>query len=1495
MNPSNSPRTFLSISLALSLVLVGTASQALLAADAGMLVAPEKLYAGGKSAVTVTSFDSVTREPVARPLVVELVSPDGTSVATLYTGATGAAGHRRIEFNVPFVPNGTYKIRARITGIEAPLEAETVVARTPGILIETDKPIYKPSQTIQGRVVLIDNGLRPMAGDVEVTFHDAKGIRIDRKRLTANEYGVASFSLDLAQEVNFGTWKIRAKSEGGESVRDLKVEEYTLPRYDLKLEFPKSWALVDEAVQGDLTARYFFGKDVQGTATIVAKRYVATWEEYATVTGSLEAGKLSFTLPPVGFVSGTAGASGQGTVTLDVSVTDSTGQTQSMTDVLTIVEAPVVLSLVARSGTLKPDLAAEVLVGTKSPDGAPLSMDVSTTTAFYSWDGSQIGTLNETVTTTEGVGTLRFTPPADTSYAQVHASAELSGHGTSFTLAVGGAYSPSGSFLSLARSGGDGAANVGQVLFFSALSTHPGTVYYEVYAGGRTVLSDAVESDIFSFSVTVDMLPRAKVVAYKINPDNEVAADSLAFDVNLPVTVSLSADFSAETVKPGDPVQVIIDAGTGKRTLLGVSVVDESVLALGRSRLHMADVFAELEARFLEPEVEVHEGEEPGGIAEPGPMVDVGFGGRFVDPSRTRGALDTLNEAGLTIAVSAGITVPQGGELGWLGGDWAEDGNWPPVPAAGGASGPSEPPIRVRQYFPETWVWEPLLLTDETGRVTMDLTAPDSITGWKMSIVGTTENHPVLQGGTIVFGEDQLTVFQDFFVDPSLPYSVVRGEVFPVKLDIFNYLETGQTVSLSLAESDGFEIIGEKDTTVEVGAGSASAVHFPIRPTGLGDFPIQVTARGSSFSDAVLRQITVVPEGRPVEEVSNGVIEAGSRIPLDVFVPPEAVSGSARAYLNISPSPVAQTMNGVSDLLGMPYGCGEQNMIFLAPDIEILKYLRETGELSPEVRAKAEYYVNVGYQRELTYMSDDKGFAAFGGPEGSLWLTAFVLSTFSSAREVRDIDESVLAGAAEMLASRQNEDGSFRTDDLLIHQEMDGGLSNVYGMAAYVTNALADYVVLIPDGTEPPAQVVTALSKAAAFLQSARTALPGINDDPYPLSIAAVALQKVPGYADASEAIIDRLLQLADGDGIGIHWEPYPVETTGYAAMALLGSNGGAGRPEASGAIEWLSAQRNALGGYGESTQDTVVAIRALFLAARKVHLDLDVVLSVMQGTETLFLLRIDASNYDLFHQFELPLPTEGTLTPELVSEGTGNVCYQVVTRFNVPGDLLPPPRDMLMDVVYDSSHIEVDDKVDVRVSLKYTGFKAKTGMVIADVGVPTGFAAVKETLDALVEAKTVSRVEQAGRKVIFYIDSLEQNVALAFTFQVLALYPVRAEGVIAHVYEYYDPDVEAFDRQGSLVIEEKPSTPRPFIRGDSNDDALLDLSDAVVTLGYLFLGQWSGAKPICLDAADANDDGGVDISDPIGLLQHLFVGGKAPPAPFPDAGLDPTEDGLGC
>ncbi len=84
------------------------------------------------------------------------------------------------------------------------------------------------------------------------------------------------------------------------------------------------------------------------------------------------------------------------------------------------------------------------------------------------------------------------------------------------------------------------------------------------------------------------------------------------------------------------------------------------------------------------------------------------------------------------------------------------------------------------------------------------------------------------------------------------------------------------------------------------------------------------------------------------------------------------------------------------------------------------------------------------------------------------------------------------------------------------------------------------------------------------------------------------------------------------------------------------------------------------------------------------------------------------------------------------------------------------------------------------------------------------------------------------------------------------------------------------------------------FLRGDANDDNDVNISDAIAVLDHLFV---ANVTIDCEDAGDFDDSGSVDISDPISILNFLFEPGEKDPvpAPFPTAGVDPTEDSLTC
>ncbi|MCL7411264.1 MAG: MG2 domain-containing protein [Methanosarcinaceae archaeon] len=1357
--------------------------------DQFLILAPKMLFSGGESSVTMAAF---SEDQPARRCIQYTLTDENDNEIQLLTGSTGDSGHTVATFAVPDVEEGRYVLKAQPVGSDTEFKTVVDVVKGNPIFIETDKPIYKPGQIIHGRMLIVNNNLVPVEQDLTIEITDAKGIKVFKENMISNEYGVASFDLPLATELNLGTWKVKATSDSTTSVVDIRVEKYVLPKFKAEVTTPKDWFLVSDSITGAVSAEYFFGKVVEGTVDIKASRYVGTWEEYATFNSALDDGSVEFELPPIEYVAGTYGAGGQGSLMLNVTVTDTGNHSETATKLLKISDSPVVLQLIPESSIIKPGMPLQVLVVTKDPDGNPVDADISMQTMFQ--DENYLETTEDiTVDTTNGVALVSLDVPENVTKLFINAITE--DDSARADVSLNAAYSPSASFIHVSQTS-DGVPEVGEKISFTVYSTNPGTVFYDVVANGRTVYSATSDQRNIDILVTPQMSPQAKLVAYMINPNSEVSADTLPFDVQFTTRVDLGADFDKEEVMPGDDVGLDFDAGS--QSMIGFSIVDESVYALSEGRLNLKQVFDELERRFMEPQAEAH-------------------------PTASwyrQGAYDVIEGAGMTVLASPEITVPQA-EIN----RWEDEVVFEAMPMMAmdevamaaprekamvkstdaDVGGVGEEPLakvqRVRQFFPETWIWMPDLLTDDNGRAHLDLTAPDSITTWRM--------HAVSSGPAgIGISEADLTVFQEFFLDPDLPYAVTRGEEFPVQVQVYNYLDKPQNVRLTLSGADWFKLVGGTDNSkqeVTVEANSVNYVSFTIRPTEIGTKTIEITAQTSTKADAVKKDIIVEAEGTKREIVENGVLKDGT-IEIDPGLPVDIVPDSGKVLVSFTPSIVAQTISGVDSLLDMPYGCGEQNMILFAPDVEILRYLKATGQDNPEIRAKAEMFIVTGYQRELTYQHSDGSFSAFGesDPEGSLWLTSFVLNTFSGARDVTTIDEDVLMEAADWIEDLQGSDGSWEPAGFVIHQDMMGGVSGTYALSAYVTLALAEY------GHASPVVMTDAQQYLEDNLDS--------QDDPYALAIGTLVLQKL--NSPKADVALNKLLALSKEDENGMYWGYdvvamplkeyggygyYPpssknVETTAYATLALIEAK----NPSASSALKWIAAQRNGNGGFS-STQDTVMAFKALMTAAASAGRDIDAKVSVYADGTQIKSIDLDSENYDVIQIVEVP---KGTDTVRLELDGEGEVNYQMVKKFNEILSDVVIQKELELDVEYDSTDVAVNDVVTVRARVKYNGMPgiegsvvSSSGMMIVDIAVPTGFTPVVSSLDALKDDSAITRYEIAGRKVVLYINELTVGQELKFTMDVKALFPVKATIPDSRAYSYYNPEVKAEVKGVDIVV----------------------------------------------------------------------------------------------
>jgi len=484
-----------------------------LAPSAYMALAPAQMYAGERQAVSLSLW--AEDRPAAGWVEVSLHKEGAPVLRT----REFVSGKETIPFQVPSQP-GQYDLVVSGPGFED--KAQVQVAEGLLIFLETDKPIYKPGQQIEARIITLDSELLPKQATVTIEVLDAKGIKVARQEVETDEYGMGHFSLPLSTEPNLGTWKITALVQEQKTQVDVRVEKYVLPKYEVKVELPREWFLPQEAIEGTVTAEYSFGKKVVGDLVVTALRYVGQWEEFAHFTADID-GEATFEIPAVGYVAGVPGQRGMGNVQLEVVVQEkATGYEEKTTRLLTIAPSELSLQLIPEGTTFKPGLPFSFLLVTETPDNQPLDAQVELSIAYLDEDFQQFDQKTQRVQTEKGKALVTVTPPSGA--IALEASA-WSGDAYAWKMVQAG-YSPSGHFIHLEQVS-SGPLAVGDKAEFKVHSTKEArNFYYEVLSRGRVVFTDYTpstgsghrRSDTISFQLTPLMAPRPSCWSTRSSP-----------------------------------------------------------------------------------------------------------------------------------------------------------------------------------------------------------------------------------------------------------------------------------------------------------------------------------------------------------------------------------------------------------------------------------------------------------------------------------------------------------------------------------------------------------------------------------------------------------------------------------------------------------------------------------------------------------------------------------------------------------------------------------------------------------------------------------------------------------------------------------------------------------------------------------------------------------------------------------------------------------------
>jgi hypothetical protein len=710
---------------------------------------------------------------------------------------------------------------------------------------------------------------------------------------------------------------------------------------------------------------------------------------------------------------------------------------------------------------------------------------------------------------------------------------------------------------------------------------------------------------------------------------------------------------------------------------------------------------------------------------------------------------------------------------------------------------PDLAPVRVREWFPETLLWRPEVITDNNGKASIDIELADSITTWRLMASA------VSGDGQLGATQAPIRVFQPFFVDLNLPISLTRGDEIAIPVVVYNYLDRPQTVQLALENAAWFERLDEASKSVELKPNEVRSTSYRLRARRVGNFELQVTARGSGIADALKKPIEVVPDGRRVEQVFNGTLQNPAQI--DVSIPGQAIDGSARVILKIYPSTFSQLVEGLDAIFQMPYGCFEQTSSTTYPNVLALEYLRQTNKNAPAVEAKARQYIHLGYQRLLGFEVAGGGFDWFGRPPANRTLTAYGLMEFQDMAKVHDVDPNLIARTRQWLLGQRNRDGSWTPEVHQFHgdpaQQAESAELARLAATAYIAWAVFD------SGA--------AAGEAGMTLDYLLAHQPATIRDPYVLALVANAVLAM--HADGREALpyLARLdsLKHASVDGKLTWWEQPAhartnfygsgtsgsIETTAVAVLALLKAGREPGTARA--ALAWLAAQKDSHGTW-HSTQATVLALKALLAGTGKPlggDTERRIEISWEQGRKSLV---IPADQAEVMQQIDLTAQLGRGGHRLSIAERTGSAAgYQVALRYHVPDDGMPEKQEPLaIDIVYDRTELAVGGTVTATANVLNRMDQAAP-MVILDLPIPPGFSIDADDLAGLVTKGTIAKYQLNPRSALVYLRELEPGKRLTLAYHLHAAMPVKVTAAAARAYEYYDTQKQGLGKPAKFIV----------------------------------------------------------------------------------------------
>ena len=868
--------------------------------------------------------------------------------------------------------------------------------------IYTDRPIYRPGQTVYFKVIIRkdDDALLsiPLVNStVTIRLRDARNNVVRTIYLPTSEFGTVSSLFRIAEGAMLGSYNLEITLDGESHRQVFKVQDYRKPDYEVKVTTDAAGYVTGDEIRVNVDADYFFGEPVPN-AQVTVKRYELgqnycreaceseyTWYDTGRpVTASRgrtdSSGHFAFT------VSAEMGSYArnwgwwsdvqQATWGIEVTVDDGSRQTVSSFAIVKVFNAAEQIR-VETGGYLKtPGEPFEVQASARTIFDQPVSGRHLTLQLrrWNSYSGDYTTVVQaETLVTGEDGRAAAVTTVAEPGFYQVHLTGyDRRGNETRhdnwlyvFSEAARWEAQSNNDLKISADRDQYAPGDVAQLIIESSFSG-PALLTFERGTTRREQLVNLAapltrveapiqRDDAPNIYVTVNAWKEQDTSALDKNTYASLADSRLRtakVNLHVPVTdktltITLTPD--KPTYAPRETatftVRVTDMRGEPVSAEVSLALVDEAIFSL-------SDELS-------------------------GPIFDAFY---FERANIVR----TYDSMALWRYMFA-----EDGGRGGGGGDGAGLGN-------------------PRSNFPDTAKWIASLLTDANGEAVAAIPLPDNLTSWRLTAKAVTADTQV--GETHV----NVTTQQDIIVRPLLPRALTAGDRVELSAIVHNYSESQGEIVVGL-QVTLLQVNSAATQTVTLAPGEQRIVGWTATAVEAGEAQVIVWAESAGGRDAVKLPLPIQPLAIPDVETKIG--EFTGEFSTGVVWPSDAL-GLSTVKIELSRSIAGSMMNGLEYLTGYPYGCVEQTMSKALPNAVVGRAFHQLGLGNLTLQADLPPKINASLQRLYGFQHNDGGWGWWFDDATDAYQTAWVVFGLAMTQEAGyEVDSGVIRRGVDWLAA----------------------------------------------------------------------------------------------------------------------------------------------------------------------------------------------------------------------------------------------------------------------------------------------------------------------------------------------------------------------------------------------------------------------------------------------------------------------------------------------